>query len=90
MIILRNYVTTRPTPDDWSPTFEDGTVEIHMQARKWAPENPTWCQISIWGGDDFYLVKRFDSEESMLREFNRIPLIIFQSDLLNKGFIPCD
>lgn len=91
---IYQYCTSRPTPDDWHPTFEDGTVEIHFSAYeydeyldgKFTGKRKTETWISFWGNDDFSLIKRFKSLEEAKEEFSRLPLIIFQDDLRNRGF----
>jgi hypothetical protein len=43
-----------PTPDDWCPTLEDGTVEVtvmHLNCYSHEDDKPT-IRTCVWGGDD--------------------------------------
>lgn len=73
-----------PTPDDWYPTFDDGTVRCSFV--KLSDGN---YRISVWGNDDFGLEKDSADLTTMRLLWRKISkmAIITQQQLYDLGFI---
>lgn len=78
------FETNKPTPDDWSPTFPDGTVEIRQYSY---PENELYKTI-VRGADDTVMGLYCNGKseaDNIVRWINGLAFIS-KCDLLNFGF----
>jgi len=75
---IKDFCFNKPTNDDWSPTFEDGTVEIRgfvgrMMKNKEEVEalagNNWWSKIVASGNDDYCLELEFHGTRMECIEF---------------------
>jgi hypothetical protein len=82
-LIGRGY-TFRPTTDDWSPTYPDGTVAMSSVI----PLRNGQFRIAVWGGDDDGFERDFDTEPEARRTLAALPAIITKTDLKARGFGP--
>lgn len=66
------YTRRVPTPDDWHPTAEDGTVRVRVEntTRVWG--TPA-LRVSVWGLDDTGMERdeHFDRAEDAAAAFRR-------------------
>ena len=72
------------TPDNFHPTFEDGTVSVAIHHDKSAK---SW-RVSVWGYDDFGMDKGGMDINTAFQTFRKIGDGITKEDLRNRGF--CD
>lgn len=72
-----------PTPDQWHPTAEDGTVSLSFCQ----VGDGTW-RVAAWGEDDFGLEKDFLSRPDAIELFRRLSRcsMITQKQLRDLGF----
>ena len=54
-----DYDISVPTPDDFYPTYEDGTVKVSVMRLPY-PRKPETIRTCVWGGDD----TGYDRDES--------------------------
>lgn len=85
-----------PTPDDWHPTFADGTVHVRVflkaEGLERVPERG-WLRASVWSGDDTNMARNWygtldELREIYLREvryFANLAITTFR-DLEARGF----
>jgi len=78
----RGYIF-RPTPDDWAPTFADGTVAVSNVM----PLSNGKFRIAVWGGDDLGMELDLDTAQEARRQLASLPSIITLDDLQARGFI---
>lgn len=86
---LKDTHVFRPTTDNWSPNYPDGTVKVRLYARQEFQHNKlhrTLIWIDVWGYDDIGMVKEFETIEEAERCFASLPFIISMQDLSERGF----
>lgn len=75
----RRFAVNIPTPDDWCPTLEDGTVEVQvLRLHSFAPEDKPAIRTCVWGGDDLgmerdeYFTSWAEADEAYLRRIREV------------------
>ena len=70
------------TPDDFHPTFEDGTVSVAIHHVHF---NKSWT-VSVWGDDDFGMQKVGMDINVAFYTYRKIRDGITKEALRNRGF----
>lgn len=93
----RRFSVNIPTPDDWCPTLEDGTVEVQvMRLHSYTPKDKPAIRTCVWGGDDTgmerdeYFTSWQEADEVYLwrvREVSGWAIVTFKM-LEDLGFVP--
>lgn len=88
------YTRYIPTPDDWYPTFDDGTVRVQVSNNTKLWKTPA-IRVSVWGNDDDGMEKdhHFDTEKEARSAFYHLVrtvnnwAIVSKQMLRDLGFI---
>jgi len=70
-----------PAAEDWYPSFDGGLVATRITALRDGN-----FRVSVWGDDDFGMVRDVPTEEEARRIYLRLPSVIFKDDLVSMGF----
>jgi hypothetical protein len=78
------------TKNDWYPNFPNNQVKLiyHSCINSYKPESEWVYRVSVWGNDDFGIMKDFRTHEEAKKVFNELDTLSYinHSDLYDRGF----
>lgn len=80
--LVEGFEKLVPTDMEWGGTYKGGWVIVYFWPITYHKKyNPVQARVSIWGTDDGYATRRFNTNEEALKFYNSIKYLRTLEDL---------